>query len=57
VERDVKAELRACLFDTTWLATMVRKNSPKDMGNDKIPIGVAVLTEASICELAPCEPE
>jgi hypothetical protein len=36
VERDAKAELRACLFDTTWLATMVRKNSPKDMGNDKI---------------------
>jgi hypothetical protein len=35
VERDAKAELMAYPFDATWPATMVRKNSPKDMGNDK----------------------
>jgi hypothetical protein len=26
----------AYLFNTTWLVTMVRKNAPKDMGNDKV---------------------
>jgi hypothetical protein len=35
VERGAKAEVIRWLFNATWLATMARKNVPKDMGNDK----------------------
>ena len=35
VERDAKAEIMPCLFNATWLATVVCKNVPKDVGNDK----------------------
>jgi hypothetical protein len=39
VEGDAKAEIILYLFNTTWLATVVRKNIPKDMGNDKMGMG------------------
>jgi hypothetical protein len=35
VEREAKAENMPCLFNATWLTTMVCKNVPKDVGNDK----------------------
>jgi len=36
VERHAKARIMPCLFNATWLATMVYKNVPKDVGNEKI---------------------
>lgn len=35
VGRDAKAEIMPCLFNAAWLATIVCKNVPKDVGNDK----------------------